>query len=354
MTDVAPWTIRPYRAGDETALVSLFARVFGRSISEAHWRWKLAGSSASVPTVFLGVTPDPAGGDHPVFHYAGIPVRYRGPDGEVTGMIAVDAMTDPEFRRRGLLTAVSRQVHDCWRDAGISFVIGLPNNQWGSRTRALGWRELFPLTWRVRPLRLDAIIARRFGRPLGLLAAPFGHAWSGYWRWKAGSDPMVRIRRVVSAEAFDDLWRSLEQHRGPCTTYSIIRDRAWIEWRYLSAPDAKYVVWLAERADAPVGYCVSRLHDAGGRLVGYLAESAAVSNDATVQEMLLATAASALYDDGAELVASLAVPGTAADAALWRAGFLFSWGSFSVQMVPLQSDALLPFSEVCGGDFDVV
>src|SRR5262245_55554492 len=35
------WTMRPYHPGDERDLVVLFQRVFGRPITEAHWRWKL-------------------------------------------------------------------------------------------------------------------------------------------------------------------------------------------------------------------------------------------------------------------------------------------------------------------------
>ncbi len=211
-----------------------------------------------------------------------------------------------------------------------------------------------PLTWRVRLLRLDSVVTRRFGRPLGRLAAPLGRAWSGYWRWKAANDPTVRIRRVASAEAFDGLWRTLEEHRPPRTAHSIVRDGAWIHWRYLSAPDANYTIWLADRGGSPIGYCVSRVRSADGRRIGYVAESGVVSDEAIVHDMLLAAAVSDLDREGAELVSSLAVPGTPADKALRRAGFLFSWGSFKVQIVPLQAQTPLSLSDVCGGDFDVV
>src|SRR5213594_2611005 len=127
----ADWSIRAYCAGDEGALVALFERVFGRSISEAHWRWKLKQPPSPVENVWLAVDED-----RPVFHYAGIPTRYRLPAGEVTAMVSVDTMTAPEFQRRGLLSAVGRHVYDTWRAAGVPFVIGLPNQRWGSRTGA--------------------------------------------------------------------------------------------------------------------------------------------------------------------------------------------------------------------------
>ncbi len=34
--------------------------------------------------------------DGPIFHYAGIPTRYRLPTGEATAMVSVDTMTAPE------------------------------------------------------------------------------------------------------------------------------------------------------------------------------------------------------------------------------------------------------------------
>jgi GNAT superfamily N-acetyltransferase len=354
VNDLPPWTIRPYRPGDEAALAALFARVFNRPMSEDHWRWKLTRLAAGMPNVFLAVVPDDTGGDRPVFQCAAIPVRYRGPDGDVLGMVAVDAMTDPDFRRQGLMSLVSRHAYDCWRDAGAAFVIGLPNEQWGSRARALGWRELFPLSWRVRLLRPDRIVTRRLGRPLGLVAAAFSGPWKAFRRGGPPSDPTVRIRRAVAADAFDSLWPILERLRGSPTAYSIVRDRAWIEWRYLSAPDASYRIWVAEKLDSPIGYCVSRLVDRDGRDVGFVAELAAAGDDATVLRLLLDNAVADLDREGAELVAALAMPGTPADRALRRAGFLFSWGSFTVQMVPLRSATPSSFSEVHGGDFDVV
>jgi len=353
VSDSTSWTIRPYRPGDETALVALFARVFNRPISEDHWRWKLK-RSTNIPNVFLAVVPDAAAGDRPVFQCAAIPVRYRGPDGDVLGMVSVDTMTDPDFRRQGVMTTVNRHAYECWREAGAAFVIGLPNEQWGSRARALGWHELFPLTWRVRLLRPDRIVARRLGRPLALAAKALSRPWNAYWRRRIRDDPAVRIRRVGAADVFDRLWPILEQSRGSSTTYSIVRDRAWIDWRYLSAPDASYRIWVAETVESPIGYCVSRLVNRDGRNVGLVAELAAAGDEDGVLHRLLGHAVSDLDREGAELVAALAMPGTPADGALRRAGFLFGWGSFTVQTVPLRSATPFPFSEVHGGDFDVV
>lgn len=91
-----------------------------------------------------------------------------------------------------------------------------------------------------------------------------------------------------------------------------------------------------------------------GRRVGYIPEMAAIGDELAVQRALLAEAVGFLDREGVELVASRAVPGTPLERALRRAGFLFSWGEFRLQMVPVQSESVVPLCGVCGGDFDVV
>ncbi|HYF62089.1 MAG TPA: GNAT family N-acetyltransferase, partial [Herpetosiphonaceae bacterium] len=191
MTDPAPaWTLRPYRAGDEHALVELFGRVFGRQISVEHWRWKLKSHPSPAENVWLA-----AAADRPIFQYAGIPLRFQTPAGETTAMVSVDTMTDPGFRRRGLLTSVGGHAYQCWRRAGVGFVLGLPNDKWGSRTGALNWEALFGLRWLIRPLRPEAIAARRVGRAARGLAA-LGGLWNIAWDRRLAADPGLSIRMV--------------------------------------------------------------------------------------------------------------------------------------------------------------
>src|SRR5262245_11102461 len=231
------WIIRPYRAGDERALTALFGRVFGRAIGEEHYRWKLRQLPTPVENVWLAVD-----GDAPIFHYAGIPTRYHLPGGEVMAMVSVDTMTAPEYQRRGLLSAVGREVYDTWRAAGVAFVIGLPNERWGSRAAALGWEPLFDLQWLARPLRPEAILARRLGMPALARLTPVGAAWNALWRLRR--DSSVKVRSVERAgPEFDQLW----QRYGADAAASVVRDSAWVNWRYLDAPVFDYRVLLAER-----------------------------------------------------------------------------------------------------------
>jgi hypothetical protein len=304
-----------------------------------------------VANVFLAVVGE-GEAERPIFQYAGIPARYQGPDGPVDVMVSVDTMTDPDFRRRGLLTEVGRHAYDHWRQAGIAFVVGLPNQQWGSRASALGWQEVSRLRWRVRLLRPERTAARRLGVPLLARLGLAGAIWNGAWRWSMRTDATVSVRRVTSpAAALDRLWSRLAgevQDR-----YRLVRDGAWVAWRYLTAPGASYSVWLAERSGEPVGYCVASTRTVDGRQTGYLCELLTAAGDDGARHSLVRAAVDALAGAGAESVATLATPGTDLDRTLRRAGFLTSWGDFSAQIVTLQPGARQGAWDFSGGDFDV-
>ncbi|MFL5805804.1 MAG: GNAT family N-acetyltransferase [Roseiflexaceae bacterium] len=346
------WSIRAYRPGDERALVVLFERVFGRAISEAHWRWKLKQPASPVENVWLAVH-----GDAPIFQYAGIPTRYRLPTGEVTAMVSVDTMTAPEFQRRGLLGSVGRHVYETWRAAGVPFVIGLPNERWGSRAGALGWEPLFPLQWLARPLRPEAILARRLKWPALARLTALGVLWNGIWRMRLRGDPLLRVRLADRAgPEFDRLW----QRCGAETPVSVVRDSAWVNWRYLDAPASAYRVLLAERDGQPVGYAAYRVAGHPGGRAGFIAELFVAPGDEHERRALIARTLAALYAEGADNAITLAVPDTALYQSLQGAGFLRGRGAFSVQIVPL--DPALPMDllrdphswDMAGGDFDVI
>jgi hypothetical protein len=345
-------TVRPYRAGDERELVQLFRQVFGTAITEAHWRWKLQRALPALDNVWLAVSAD----DKPVFQYAGIPTRFSLAGHPTTVMVSVDTMTAVEYRRRGLLTQVAQQAYSNWQQNGIAFVFGLPNNQWGSRTRALGWQALFPLQWLVRPLRPQALIARRLKIPLVAHAPGIQRLWNGYFNSRLRTDRTVQTEYVREAdESFDRIWEKCSLD----SLYSTVRDRDWLQRRFLSSPSGGYEISLARRKGEPTGYCVHRLIRAGERVSACIADILVPAADPDSRDALLRVLIEDLLPTGAETLTALAVPGTSTFLWLRRAGF-FPRHAFSTELVPLA--AQLPMESMRdpsnwnlnGADFDVV
>lgn len=351
MNEPRPIAVRPYRSGDEFALVELFQTAFGRRISVAHWNWKLKGQPSAVENVWLA-----ASDERPVFQYAGIPMRLTLAGATATAMVSVDTMTAPDFRRRGLLTQVARQVYAAWGAGGIAFVIGLPNEQWGSRAAALGWQRLFPLQWLVRPLRPEAMLAHRLRMPILGRAGLAGTLWNRYLSDRVRPDPGVRTERVRQAHAgFDELW---ERCAGDAT-FSTVRDRKWVDWRFLASPSRRYEVTIAHRTGRPAGYSAHSLLTNGDRTTAHLAELFVAKGDDASRDTLLHELLRELLAGSAEYLITLAVPGTPNFRWLRKAGFL-AGPAFSVQFVPLA--AHLPLESMrdpanwclSGADFDVI
>lgn len=348
MTPGEALPIRPMAPGDEAALVKLFAEVYGRPIDADHWRWKL--QHPGVPNVWLAMS-----GERPVFQYAGIPTVFRVDGGPTRAMVSVDTMTAPDFRRLGLLTRVADEAYTQWRQAGVDFVIGLPNEQWGSRAAALGWKPLFPLRWLMCPLHPEALLARRLSIPALRRLSFVSALWSRTMAALRTHDNGVQVRRVSQAgPEFDVLWARCKDD----ARFGVVRDRRWVQWRFLDCPSRHYEVRLALRRGEPVGYAAFRVQEMdGGRSCAFLAEISCLRGDAGARDALLADLIASL--PGVDVLSTLAVPGTTTYRWLRRRAFL-AGPAFQVQMVQLlekaSPDAMRHACgwELSGAAFDVI
>lgn len=346
------WRCRPYQPGDETRLAALFQTVFDRPMTPAHWVWKLGQGANGVPNVWLAV--DDAG--HPVCHYAGIPrgVHLEGRDHRV--MVIVDAMTHPACRRQGLLTEVVRQAHAAWRSAGVSFLLGMPNEAWGSRRGELGWQPIADLRWFVTPLHPEAVLARRFGWAALSKVTLLSDLWSAWWDGR--SQPGFGGSEVTGAAA-EAVLRELPAQPVAAGDATLDRDAEWVTRRLLERPESPYRVLVAKDAQAVRSYIAYQTLHLAGRRVGTVTDVVRGTADASVARWLLREALGRLRAEGADIAMALAVPGTPDDALLRRAGFLFTQGTFSVDAVML--DQRLPIEtlrgarwRLGGSDFDLI
>ena len=350
-SDTANWRVRPFEPGDEAGVCRLLERGFGRRFDEITWRWKLKRRPAPMENVWLAVDRE----DRPIFHYGAIPRRVEIEGAIRDVVVAVDSTTDPEFRRQGVLTAAVGAAHQTWTDAGIACVLGLPNEQWGSRVQKLDWRPLFPMSWLIRPLRPERILARRLGLPvLGRLGL-VGRLWRALTRRRP--IPGLEIRNAAPGES-----EVTTLTAAPAKEHLMLdRDRKWLDWRYFECPGKSYRMLTARRPEAPdafAGYLAYRF-DAASRY-GFIAELLTRPADRDARRALIAAAVDRLDRLGAIAVATLAVPGSVLYRA-WRHGRFFPNGkSFTVHCVPLTEDLPLDMLGdprrwwLHGGDFDVI
>ncbi len=320
--------LRPASESDIHQLIALRERVFGHRITPEQWRWKLGSRGCPVANVWVVETDGRL-----IFQYAGIPTLVRHCGTDRWAMVSVDTMTDPDYRRRGLLTEMGTETYAHWRTAGIPFVLGLPNEQWGSRSPALGFTPVSELRWWVRWLNPFRTLARAAGLDRLMPVSAACKQLSGRYELAPVTEPSL----------FDELWSRLEAE-------GVIRNAAWFRWRYLEAVPPWHVLgaWDAGRL---VGGVAFRLDANSERPSGIIGE--VLASDFAISRHLLADCCNRMLRLGAVRVALLIQPGTLLEEAALATGFLPRSLLFSVRAVDLGGG--LPRAALFqGGDFDVV
>ncbi len=349
----APWHIRPYRPGDERDLVALWADAFGRPMTEEHWRWKAKGRAAPVENVGVAVSSD----DRPIFQFVGMPSPAIVLGAARTVMVGADVVTAREFRCQGVFTQTARRLFESWREAGVALVLGLANDAgWGSRAEALGYERYFRLRWLMRPLRPERLVARKTGMRALAGLRTVGRLWNRAWHRAPPPGLVVRPLRGATPD-LDVLWERAV--RATPVRTSLVRDRAWVAWRYCDPPQSAYCLTLAERAGSPAGYAVHRVVHTPGHTVVYVPEIFAPNDPLALGALIGDVIARATAED-ADSIITLAVPGSGAARALRHAGFVLGRGAYLLEAVRL--DSTIPAATLrdpsgwwlAGGDFDVV
>ncbi|MEO6325021.1 MAG: GNAT family N-acetyltransferase [Thermoanaerobaculia bacterium] len=327
----SPITVRAYRPGDETELVALFARVFGKPISEAHWRWKLKAHRCPVENVWLAEQDGRI-----VFQYAAIPVRVKARDRVVTGFISVDTMVAPEVQKQSLLTRFAPGIYEHWKAEGIAFVCGSPNERWGSMLRTLGLVRLFDLDWLIRPLAPEKTLARRLRLPFLSRLSLVGAVTNAFFNrgLRDGNLFGVSTREVTSADgAFDRLWGSVS----PRYVTSLVRDAAFVTWRFFDSPSCSYRVLLAERDGEPAGYLAFWIKERADVRDAYLVELFCAPDDRATAAALLLRVVAIAREARVEKLLALSVPETFLHEFFHHAGFRKGPGRWNVVLSPFDA-----------------
>jgi hypothetical protein len=228
---------RPYRSGDEAAILELFAKSFPHAPrSLEHFNWKFRGNPAGNERVSLTFE-----GERLVAHYAGYPVLFDESGRELIAQQIGDTMTDPSVRHIGRgassmfgRTALHFYERFCEGQIAFNYGFNVANIQKFS-LRFLRSDRVEPVMYRVR----DARTIRPISRSERLLR--------GY-----------RLRIMKSAGVELDRF-----YARVCDAYRFLarRDARYIRWRYLEHPESPYVVVAIHKWHRLAGWIVLRIRD---------------------------------------------------------------------------------------------
>lgn len=238
MQPLLSYHIRDYRPGDETAIIALFGTVFGAPLTEARWRWKYTGTGLTPPLAQLAFDRD----GQLVGHAGAIPLRGWHQGRELPFFQICDVMVHSAARGqlggRNLFTQLARELlsglASRWPDA---FAYGFPGQRpfrLGERSRVYGAMERAPRL--LRPAR-QPLLPLLCTRPLD---------WN---------DPRL-----------DALWARF----APAFPLALVRDRAYLGWRYADNPFRPYGLLGLHRAGRLFGWAVVRQDEGRLRVIDLL------------------------------------------------------------------------------------
>ena len=208
--------IRPYRVEDEKGVLSLWQAAFGKEINLRLWRWKYLDNPYG-HQIMLCISEAGA----PVAMYSGIPYKanWQGKTVRITHLM--DNASHPDYRsaiggRTGLFVRTADAFFDEYGGPHASvFIYGFP----GRRHSLLGKRVLkyvaFP----------DGLCFMRASTTdLARKVLPF-HG---------------KIERIT---IIDDSLNCLAEEYRPHFPFAVIRDAAFLGWRFMEHPEKDYEVW---------------------------------------------------------------------------------------------------------------
>lgn len=260
-----PVDYRALAATDIASRQDLFSLAFpettGTSVgSSAHYKWKFRDYPATPPSFeYVG-----GSGGRLVAYYAALPYRYR-IDGEFrhVGMVC-DVMTHPDWRGKGLFTAIGRHSTNALAVEGLSMVTGYP-----VRPEVLpghlkvGWRVVQPLPVWVRPLGTRSLLPRALGWAAPAID-PVLRAVQSLVRPRRGDTVRVLDRAVFLADVAESAGYAdlLDRWMGSVPN-ALHKDAAFLRWR-TGAPGSAYRFVTVERDGRLVGTAVARVAELRG------------------------------------------------------------------------------------------
>lgn len=251
----------------------------------------------------------------------------------------MDMFTDPDYQGLGLMGRCAERVFTDARAAGVEgwYVTPSPNS-YPIFTRRWGYREDFGLVFRARVLDAPAVVTAL--RPaLGPLLRPVARVLGRRRRaaraprlptgWTA--EPLAALGREVDA-----LWDAV----GPGHRVAVVRDAAYLTWRYCDHPD-DYALYGLHQHGTLCGLIVLKTTTRHGVRVCEVVDLVAPVRDPRVVNLLLRVAVAHARREGCAVVEAWSIPGTWLDRRFVWAGLAIPRARLPFLLSPDAVDPLL-------------
>lgn len=291
------WQTRAYRSEDLGPVAEFLAPLGDESFHsrlggkvDAYYRWKYGNGTGGSNRVRLAVDTEGLIGV-----VAMLPRRIKLGGRILTAFEMGDILTSSRYRRQGIFSALAREACETSAAMGALSYVKPNANSAPVLLNHLGFRRLVELETLARPIRISRILARRFGRRLfGAWCQPLDKLFAV----RQSSRAPFLTRESTFTEEFDRLWEAVASDYPAI----VVRDRAYLQWRYEQNPTAYTVLAARDGSGRLRGYGVGLVVQSGTRRIGYVVDILTRREDRITQVALAREILRSCSDEGAQTV----------------------------------------------------
>jgi len=245
--------IRPLKIDDLESVNHLFTKVFGKKRSLEHWQWKYFRNPHGEAIASVGVQDNQIVG-----LYGLIPRKVWWFNQLKTAWQEVDLMVDPDHGRGGLFKHLGQASYQRVQEQEHPFTFGFPNQtSLPLGRRILGWRAIAPIPlWTMLLKPAEVLKGKIPGIPGAGIATDAVFKVYHSYRLRGSSD--CEVKRL---DTIPDRINKLTSIRR--TEIEFVRDKDYLNWRYIDCPDKDYQVYGIESEDNLSALAVVGIGDDG-------------------------------------------------------------------------------------------
>jgi GNAT superfamily N-acetyltransferase len=256
-------------------------------------------------------------GGQVIGHMALVPLCVKIGSENIKGCQAVDLVVHPKFRGQGIFLAIGKFLMNEAGKQGISIAYGFPNKLAHSGHLKYGWFDVCEVPLLVKPIAHNKIadfvgenrivgflsrhsmLKRMINSLLRAVVTTISCFAKIFYRVEIDNASSFEIRL---AECFDnridDFWRDVSKDY----VNIVVRDSAYLNWRYFQKPKGKYSILIAERHGKILGYVVLRLEIVKNLRIGCVVDILASLEHKAIVQLLTSKALEQLRRDNVDLV----------------------------------------------------
>jgi ribosomal protein S18 acetylase RimI-like enzyme len=269
VTEEEGWISSRYSAQDAPACLELMRRLSPeREASEPLLDWQLERGPAGPA---IGVAAREASTSRLIGQAAIIPIGMRLAGRPVTAGLALNPLIDPDFQGRGVALDLLRRLDAAAAEEKVAFSYAFPDDaSLPVLVKQGGFKDVASLSLLIRPLKPETLAMKSTGsRVLARTASIARMVWRTPPSVKQRDVPGLTIDRVTEFdEPFAVFWRRVQN----VTPLIVVRDSAYLNWRYIEAPGRQYAAFAARSEGKVRGLIVLRAAPLGRFTAGLIVD----------------------------------------------------------------------------------